>query len=51
LCKGKEELQLEDMSKLYIEELTIACSAARGEYEWPRGDGDHKLAKKLKTSD
>lgn len=41
LCKGKDSLQLEDMSKLYIEELKIASAASLGEYEWPSGDGDH----------
>lgn len=41
LCKGKESLQLDDMSKLYIEELKIASAAALGEYEWEKGDGDH----------
>ena len=41
LCKGKGELQLEEMSKLYVEELKIASAAAKGEYEWKAGDGDH----------
>jgi fructose-bisphosphate aldolase class I len=42
LCKGKGDLQLEEMSKLYVEELKIASAAAKGEYEWAKGDGDHK---------
>jgi len=42
LCKGKGELQFEEMSKLYIEELKIASAAALGEWEWKEGDGDHK---------
>ena len=41
LCKGKGELQLEEMSKLYVEELKIASAAAKGEYEWKAGDGSH----------
>lgn len=41
LCKGKGDLQLEEMSKLYVEELAIASSAAKGEYEWKAGDGAH----------
>jgi fructose-bisphosphate aldolase, class I len=41
LCRGKGELQLEDMSKLYMKELTIAGAAARGEHNWTAGEGDH----------
>jgi len=41
LCKGKGELQLEEMSKLYVEELKIASAAALGEWDWKEGDGDH----------
>lgn len=41
LCKGKDELQLDDMAKLYVEELKIASAAAKGEYEWAEGDGAH----------
>ncbi|CAB9505573.1 Fructose-bisphosphate aldolase [Seminavis robusta] len=41
LCKGKGELQLDEMSKLYVEELAIASAAAKGEYEWQEGQGDH----------
>lgn len=41
LCKGKGELQLDEMSKLYVEELKIAGAAARGEYVWANGDGAH----------
>lgn len=40
LCKG--ELELEAMSRLYIEELRIASAAAKGEWIWKPGDGDHK---------
>ena len=40
LCKG--ELQLEAMSNLYLEELKIASAAAKGEWNWKTGDGDHK---------
>ena len=57
LCKGKGELQLEEMSKLYVEELAIAGAAARGEHDWTKGQGDHKgksaaapPAKKAKTA-
>ena len=42
LCKGKGELQFEEMSKLYVEELKIASAAALGNWEWKKGDGDHK---------
>jgi len=45
LCEGKGELQLEEMSKLYVEELKIASAAAKGEYQWPEGDGSHNVAK------
>ena len=41
LCKGKGELQFEEMSKLYVEELKLASAAALGEYTWGEGDGDH----------
>lgn len=41
LCKGKGELQFEEMSKLYVEELKLASAAALGEHEWKDGDGDH----------
>lgn len=41
LCKGKGELQLDAMSKLYVEELKIASAAAKGEHEWKKGEGDH----------
>lgn len=43
LCKGKGELQLEEMSKLYVEELKIASAAAKGEWEGEAGDGDHSI--------
>jgi len=41
LCKGKGELQLEEMAKLYVDELKIASAAAKGEHEWKKGEGDH----------
>ena len=41
LCKGTGELQLDEMSKLYVEELKIASAAALGEHTWNEGDGDH----------
>eukprot|EP00304_Pavlova_gyrans_P002526 CAMPEP_0206048652 /NCGR_PEP_ID=MMETSP1466-20131121/24722_1 /ASSEMBLY_ACC=CAM_ASM_001126 /TAXON_ID=44452 /ORGANISM="Pavlova gyrans, Strain CCMP608" /LENGTH=394 /DNA_ID=CAMNT_0053423719 /DNA_START=44 /DNA_END=1228 /DNA_ORIENTATION=+ len=41
LCKGKGELQLEEMSKLYVDELKIASAAALGKYDAPAGAGDH----------
>lgn len=53
LCKGSGELQLEEMSKLYVEELKIAGAAARGEWEWKDGDGNHvgtKTGKKRKAA-
>jgi hypothetical protein len=42
LCKGiSGGLRLEEMSALYLEELKIGSAAAKGEYEWQKGDGDH----------
>jgi fructose-bisphosphate aldolase, class I len=43
LCKGSEDgvMPLEEMGKLYIEELKIASAAAKGEHEWTKGEGDH----------
>jgi fructose-bisphosphate aldolase class I len=41
LCKGKGELQLEEMSKLYLAELKIASAAAKGEYKRKSGEGVH----------
>lgn len=41
LCKDAGELKLDEMAKLYVEELKIASAAAKGEYEWVNGDGDH----------
>ena len=41
LCKGEGELKLKEMGKLYVDELKIASAAAKGEYEWVNGDGDH----------
>jgi fructose-bisphosphate aldolase class I len=41
LCKGKGDLQLDAMSKLYVEELKIASAAAKGEHKWAEGEGDH----------
>ena len=42
LCKKTGELELDKMSKLYVEELAIASAAAKGEYEWSNGEGCHK---------
>lgn len=42
LCKESGKLELESMSKLYIEELKIASAASLGLYEWKKGEGDHK---------
>lgn len=42
LCKGKGELQLEAMTKLFLEELEIASAAARGLWKGPDSDGDHR---------
>jgi fructose-bisphosphate aldolase class I len=44
LCKDKGELQLEEMSKLYVEELKLASAASLGEHTWEEGDGDHASA-------
>jgi len=41
LCKGKDDLQLEEMAKLYVEELKIAGAAAKGEWVGKSGEGDH----------
>lgn len=42
LCKGKGGLQLDEMSKLYVEELKVAGAAAVGAHQWKDGEGDHK---------
>lgn len=42
LCKGKGDLVLDDMAKLYVEELKIAGAAALGEWQGKPGEGDHK---------
>ena len=44
LCKGKDGLQLEAMSELYLKELAIASAAARGEHVPGAGEGDHAIA-------
>jgi fructose-bisphosphate aldolase class I len=49
LCKGKDGLQLEEMSKLYVEELKIASAAAKGKHEWVKGEGDHVGKRKRKS--
>ena len=41
LCKGKDDLQLDAMAKLYVEELKIASAAAKGEWVGKDGEGDH----------
>jgi len=41
LCKGKGELQLDEMSKLYVKELEIASAASLGQWTGNDGDGDH----------
>jgi fructose-bisphosphate aldolase class I len=41
LCKGKNSLQLEAMSELYLNELAVASAAARGEHIPRAGEGDH----------
>lgn len=42
LCIGRNgHLPLKEMGILYLEELKIASAAARGEYEWREGEGDH----------
>ena len=51
LCKGKGGLlQLDDMSKLYVDELKIAAAASKGEWDgapW----GDHKGERKRKMGE
>ncbi|CAM9743157.1 unnamed protein product [Sphacelaria rigidula] len=45
LCKKQKkgsDLPLEEMSALLEKELVIAGAAARGEYEYKKGQGDHK---------
>ena len=41
LCKGHGTLQLDAMQDLYLRELKIASDAAKGEFEWTEGAGDH----------
>mmetsp|Transcript_39825 Transcript_39825/g.95829 ORF Transcript_39825/g.95829 Transcript_39825/m.95829 type:complete len:366 (+) Transcript_39825:49-1146(+) len=48
LCRGKDGLQLDAMSSLYIEELKIATAASKGEWTGNEGDGDHKGDRKRK---
>ncbi|KAL7540647.1 hypothetical protein ACHAXR_010276 [Thalassiosira sp. AJA248-18] len=49
LCRGMGALQLDRMSKMYIEELKIASSASKGKWTGgAKGDGDHKGGKKRK---
>ena len=52
LCKDAGELKLDDMAKLYVDELKIASAAAKGEHEWVNGDGDHvgKVTEKAKEA-
>jgi hypothetical protein len=44
LCKGMGELHLDEMSKLYIEQLKIVGAAAVGLHQWKDGEGDYKGA-------
>ena len=48
ICRGKNGLQLEIMSSLYIKELQIASAASKGEWVGNVGDGDHKGGRKRK---
>lgn len=41
LCKATGELQLNEMGKLYVEELKIASAASLGQYQWSDGNGNH----------
>lgn len=41
LCKGTGQLQLEAMSKLYVEELKIASASALGQLATAPGQGGH----------
>ena len=44
LCRGTGQLQLDAMSRLYVEELQVASAAAKGEYQWSPGQGNHVAA-------
>mmetsp|Transcript_27388 Transcript_27388/g.54698 ORF Transcript_27388/g.54698 Transcript_27388/m.54698 type:complete len:396 (-) Transcript_27388:57-1244(-) len=51
LCKAKGELCLDEMGKLYVEELKIASAAAKGEWSWDGEEGSHgKKGKKRELS-
>ena len=54
VCKRKGELQLDEMSKLYVKELQIAAAASKGEWTGgcaPSGAGDHKGERKRKVEE
>jgi fructose-bisphosphate aldolase class I len=41
LCRGKDELPLQEMEKLYVKELEVAGKAALGKHKRKGTDGDH----------
>ena len=41
LCRGKDGLQLEDMSAMYLENLKVGGAAATGDYARSGTEGDH----------
>jgi len=41
LCRGKDELPLQEMEKLYVKELEVAGKAALGKHKRNGTDGDH----------
>jgi fructose-bisphosphate aldolase class I len=41
LCRGKDELPLQEMEKLYVKELEVAGKAALGKHKRTGTDGDH----------
>ena len=43
LCQNNAgRFKLEEMAQLYVDELKMASAAAKGEYKWEKGQGDHK---------
>lgn len=45
LCTDNHgKFRLDEMAKLYVEELKMASAASKGEYQWKDGDGDHNVS-------
>jgi hypothetical protein len=42
LCRGKAELCLDEMSRLYVDELKVASEASLGTFMWKGATGGHQ---------